>query len=245
MEARGQTGGGDQLGRRSRGGDPAAIEQHDAIREPLGLLHVVRAVEDGGARPRQRRDRREDALAGLGIDADGGLVEQEDARLVQDAAGEVEPPAHAAGERRDGLSEAPLEADDLERTTDRRCGGAAGEAVHAREEPQVLRGGQSRIHRGLLRDEAEHTARGAGLGRQRMAADRGRPGVGREHGREDRQHRRLAGAVRTEEPDDLARADRERDARERHPAAVALDDAVDRDGSVHGDSIDAERTARP
>ena len=88
-------------------------------------------------------------------------------------------------------------------------------------------------------------ARGAGLGRQRMAADRGRPGVGREHGREDRQHRRLAGAVRTEEPDDLARADRERDARERHPAAVALDDAVDRDGSVHGDSIDAERTARP
>ncbi len=56
-----------------------------------------------------------DALAALRIDADGGLVEQHERRLVQQAAGDVQPALHAAGESFRRLAGAVLEIGPLER----------------------------------------------------------------------------------------------------------------------------------
>ena len=69
--------------------------------------------------------------------------------------------------------------------------------------------------------------------REPVAGDGGRAGVGHEQRGEDRQERRLAGAVRPEKADDLARVDVERYAGQRDPRSVALGDALDRDLSLH------------
>jgi len=225
MEARVKNGRRQPLGPRSHGGDPAAIEQHDAIREPA-RSPGVRAVEDGGSRPPPRHDRRKMALAGLGRRR-VGLVEQEGARSWQMRQARLSPGA-CRGERRDS-SRAPLEADDLECTTDRHAPRRRPEAVLRAKNRRFLRERWRRIHR-VCSDEASARRAARGLGWQRMAADPvGRPASARARSRGSTASstcRRRS----DEEPDDLARVDRERDAPERHPAAVALDDAVDRDG---------------
>jgi len=60
-----------------------------------------------------------------------------------------------------------------------------------------------------------------------MARHRDPPRVEAQQRGEDAERRRLAGAVGTEEPDDLARGDLERDAAERELRAVTFPKAVD------------------
>ena len=74
-----------------------------------------------------------DALAALRIDADRRLVEQHDARPVEDAAGDVEAPLHAAGELLDRLAARSASAGALERPVDLRRSVRAGEPLQLAE----------------------------------------------------------------------------------------------------------------
>ena len=72
-----------------------------------------------------------------------------------------------------------------------------GNLLEAREQPEVLGHGEPPVQRGLLGDEADLPRRPGNL-----------PLVGAADAREDREQRRLAGAVRADHRQELARAPR-------------------------------------
>ena len=71
----------DELLRGAERDDAAVVDDRDAVAEPLRLFHVVRRVEERDAPALQLADHGVDPLAGLRIDAHGGLVQQEHARV--------------------------------------------------------------------------------------------------------------------------------------------------------------------
>ena len=121
---------GAQLVGRAGRRDAAAVEDRDAV-AALGFLGLVRGHDDAGpARRRQRRDLVPDPAQRLGIDAAPGLVEQQQRRLVQQHARDLDAAAHAArntstpARRRDRPApSAPAP---------RRCGGSRARAARRR-----------------------------------------------------------------------------------------------------------------
>jgi hypothetical protein len=68
------------------------VDDGDARGELVGLLEVLRGQQDGDAGLGQAADHAPDALAGIGIEAGGRLVEEQDARRDDQRGGDVEPP---------------------------------------------------------------------------------------------------------------------------------------------------------
>ena len=89
--------------KRPAGDDLALVHDRDAIAEVLGLLEIVRGVDDRGAARAQRPHGVEDVRARLRIDRDRGLVEEDQARAAHQGAPQVQPATHAAGVRRDAV----------------------------------------------------------------------------------------------------------------------------------------------
>ena len=80
----------DQPFRRVECDQLAAVDDANALAETLGFLHVVRSVEDAHAvLAVEPRHALEDVVAALRIDADGRLVEKEQARLIDQPGGQV------------------------------------------------------------------------------------------------------------------------------------------------------------
>jgi hypothetical protein len=175
----------------------------------------------------------EHPLARLRIDPRRRLVQQDDLRPVQDAGREAQPPAHADRELQDGLVGAVGEADQVQRVDDRRGRIPRRDALRAGEEVQVLGRRQGGIERHLLGYEPEHAAPGGRPGGQAVPSDRHGTLVEAEQGSEDAERGRLAGAVRAEKSDDLARCNGERELRESDPLAVALGEPFDRNRWRH------------
>ncbi len=73
------------------------VDDREAVAQGVGLVEVVGREEDGGAGRAQAPDLVPHAGAGLGVEAGGGLVEEQQARAVDHADGDVEAAAHAAG----------------------------------------------------------------------------------------------------------------------------------------------------
>ncbi len=115
--------------------------------------------------------RLQDRVAGLGIDADGGLVEDEQLRLVEQADGDVEPPLHAARVLVCPLVGAVGETHDLEHLI---CSGrhfCPRQAVERTEEPQVLATGEVGVDGEILRNQPDGTLRLAAPRRHRNPDD--------------------------------------------------------------------------
>ena len=86
------------------GHDPALIDDGDAV-AVLGLVHVVGREEDGDVLAGlELVDVVPDRRAGLGVESDGWLVEEEHAWRVQQPPGDLQPTLHAAGEGADQMS---------------------------------------------------------------------------------------------------------------------------------------------
>ena len=80
------------------------VHDGDAIAQLVGFVHIMSGQQDGQvALLFQFHEHFPDRNAGDGIEARRGLVEKEDLRLVDETAGDFEPPAHAAGEELHGL----------------------------------------------------------------------------------------------------------------------------------------------
>ena len=108
-----------QLLRRALGDDRALADDGDLVGEAVGLLQVLRGEEDGHAQlVVEAPDLLPDRRAARGVEAGGGLVQKEDARVVDERQCEVEPALHAAGVRAGPL----LRVDVVE--ADRRAAGA-------------------------------------------------------------------------------------------------------------------------
>ena len=148
-----------------------------------------------------------------GVDADRRLVEEDHRRVVQQAAGDVEPLAHAARVPLDPLLLAAREPDELEQLLDPRPLAAGLDAVELGEVAQVVERGEPLVEAAVaaedVADPLPHPARVL----DDVAPEHAR--LPRRRDEERDQHldrRRLAGAVRAEEAEELALLDREADA---------------------------------
>jgi len=108
--------------------------------------------------------------------------------------------------------------------------GPAGEGVTALEE---LRARELLVQRWVLRHVAEEGPHRQGVARDVAAVDERAPAVRAEEGHEDLHHRRLPGAVRAEEAEDLAGTDLEVHGVDGGHVPVALRELG---GAEHGDS---------
>ena len=110
----------------------------------------------------QPLDGQPELVAAAGVEAGGGLVEEQQLRGAHEAGAEVEPTAHAAGvgahQTVAGVGEAQL----LEHGVRGRAGRLAAVAEEAGHHHQVLPTGHGRLDRGVLTgqtDEAAHLGR--------------------------------------------------------------------------------------
>jgi len=76
------------------GDDAAVIDDGDPGAEALGFFHVVGGVEQGHTVGAESLDHFKNAVARLGIDADRGLVHEDEARPVNDSGSHIEPSLH-------------------------------------------------------------------------------------------------------------------------------------------------------
>ena len=202
----------DELAPGAFGDDPALVDDPDPVAEPLGLLHVVGRVEDPHPGLAELLDAREDRVPALRIDADGGLVEDQESWLVEQPDRDVEAALHAAGVVLGPLAGPVGEIDELQDRVDPLRQARAGEAVEATEEAEVLPSREVRVDRQVLRHVADRGLRLDGADVDRLAVDDDRARVAGEDAADHRDRRRLAGPVRAEEPVRLAPSDLERHA---------------------------------
>ena len=207
-----------QPARRVRGNHLAMVDDRDAVAEPVGLGHVVRRQQQRDAARDQGLHLVPQEQARLRVQAGRRLVEEQDARVVHQRAGDDQPLRHAAGVVVDAVVAAPLQPELREHLARAAVALAPPVAEVRGVEREVLQSAQRSIEVGALGHDRDPQ-----LGRDRVGDDvhavdhhapRRRPDARRQ--RPDR--RRLARAVGPEQPEDLALLDA-RTTRPRPPPA--------------------------
>ena len=115
----------------------AVVEDDDVVRDAHDHLHVVLHQQDGGAGGGDLGDQVVDLLGLDGVAAGGGLVEEEDAGLQRQRAGDLEPLQRAVGERARLLLGGVAEADAVEEGAGARLCGRGGAAAGRGEVEEV------------------------------------------------------------------------------------------------------------
>ena len=160
------------------------------------------------------------------VEAGGRLVEEQHRRLCDERGGEVEAAAHPA---RVGLGRSSAGVDEVEALEQLAAAGlgvpAAG-AVEPSDHRQVLEAGEVFVDRRVLAGEPDPLAQRGSVVAHVEAEHARAAGVGLQQRGEDAHERRLAGAVRAQQPHDLALPDGQVDAVERAHLAEALDEAA-------------------
>jgi hypothetical protein len=144
-----------QLRRRALGDDPAVVDDGDAV-AALRLVEVVGGQEERGRLPfADVIEVRPHLGACLRVQADGGFVQEQHARAVEQAAGDLQPSPHAAGEGAYERVAACRQADEIQHRVDPGGQRRAREGVQVGVEAEVLPGREVPVQRGLLEDETE------------------------------------------------------------------------------------------
>jgi hypothetical protein len=170
--------------------------------------------------------------ASLGIETRRRFVEEEDARPVDEPDRHVEASFHAAGVAPRRPVGGLLEPDEPEELGDPRTKGRAAHAVDPALQEEVLASRGLPVDAGVLGDVADRLADALRMGHDVLACDEGSPGIRTGQGREHANGCRLAGAVRSQEAEDLAFSDRERDAVQRLHSPISLAEPLG-DDRVH------------
>src|SRR6185437_103722 len=195
---------GDERRRRALGELAPSVDDLDAIAQALGFVHEVRREEDRLALAQQRAQLLPHEVARLRVEAGGGLVEEEQVRIVHERAREHQPALHAAGELFDAARFARLERGELEQRTNAPRRLAGGIAEVARVDGEVLAHREIRIEVVDLRHDAHPPARFARIARHLVPEQGDRSRVGRREAEEHAQRGGLPRAVRAEEPEAFA-----------------------------------------
>ena len=219
--------------------------------EPVGLLHVVRGEDDGDAAALQRGDGVPQHAAGLRVEAGGGLVEEQHARVVHERARDHRPLLHAAGQ---GQRLRPRLVGELHLRQQAVGAGfplRGGEAEVAAVVDEQLAHGEVAVEVAGLGDHGDQPLRVL-RARHHVDAVDGHPARGRPHeGGDAAEGRALAGAVGAEQAEGLPRLDGEGDAahglhRRRLPRrGVGLDQVLDDQDGRHQARPAARRRPRP
>src|SRR5262252_1987966 len=205
-----------ELAGRAAREDLPALDEGDLVAELVGLAHVVRRQHDGdpllapetgdvGAHP--RRDVR--------VEAERGLVEEEELGLVHERLGEGHPLLQAG--RKVAVLRATVRSElgELDERVDAGAERPAAQAVEPPVERNDLADAQAPEERRPAARHVEAAPQQARLAHDVVAQDRDGAAVRREQRREDRQERGLAGPVGAEHADDRTALDRERDTAQR------------------------------
>ena len=212
----------DEFGRCALGHDLALVDDHEPIAELLGLVHVVGRQQQRGALLLEAEQPVPEDVSRLGVEAGRRLVEQQHARVVDERPRDGEPPLHAARERVDLRLALVFELGEGEQFVGAFCDELARQTEVPPVHQQVLADPQLGVEVVGLRHDAELRpdlwAEPVGV----EPEDRQVSG-GARRDRADHAHgRRLARAVRAEQPERLARCDLERDAVDGGELAVSL-----------------------
>ena len=141
---------------------------------------------------------------------------------MHEADRDVEPPLHAARVAARDAVGGVAKPDELEQLVDPRAERRARHAVDAALQHEVLAPGRLPVDARVLRDVADRAADTVRMPHDVFARDERAARVGLRQRRKRANGRRLAGAVRPEQAENLALAHGERDAVERLHVLVAL-----------------------
>src|SRR5262249_9788137 len=167
-----------------------------------------------------------------GIDAGGGLVQEEDAGLVHDRRAERDALLPPAGQAARDLLASTLEARERQDPADLLLTLAVGDSVDAGEEPEILADRQVVLERELLRHVADPLAYLFGAEVATLASQLHLAAGGIEEPAQHLDGGCLAGAVRAEESVDLAVADLEAHIVHGHEGPELPGQAAGADGDV-------------
>ena len=211
----------------------AVVDDRDPVGELVGLVEVLRRQQDGAAARRRGsrivshiwpRVRGSRPVVGSSRKISGGRV----IRLAARSSRRRMPPENCEI----GLVGGLLEPELLEQPLRGRAGVRRAQALQAPEEPQVLGRREVLVDRRVLAGDADQLADAVRLAGHVDAEDLRVARVDRQQRREHPQHRRLAGAVRAEDAEDLALAHLEVDAVDGAQVAEGLHQAACLDGRL-------------
>jgi hypothetical protein len=201
------------------------VQHHQPRAQLLHEVQQVRREHHGGAGGGVRGDGGLHAAHAERVEPGERLVEEEDARVVEERAGDGQllphPARELAGEGAALLRELQL------REQRRDARGRVAHPVEAGHELQVLLDGQVVEEVRLVGDEGELALGRDGVGGEVHAGHAHAPRRGDEDAGAAAERGGLAGAVGPDQPDDLPRVDRERDAAHGEGAVVALAQRAD------------------
>ena len=218
-----------ELVRSALGDQLPVVEERDPVGELVRLVQVLRRQEDGDAAGREVADDLPHRAPAARVQAGGRLVEEDDARVADQAHREVEATAHTAGVGGGGLRRRIDQAESLEQIARAPPALEATEVVEVGHEDQVLLAGEQVVDRRELAGDADRGADDVGSSGRIVARDPNLAGVGADQGREDVDDGGLAGAVGAEQREDRSLGDVEVDAVEHEVLAVGLAQAGRRD----------------
>ena len=217
------------------------VDDRDAVAQFVRLGHVVSGQEDrpAGDCCLPGEDELADGAGRRHVQPKRRLVEEEDPRVVEEASREVHLLPLAGRQRADPLLLLNLEPHGVDELVDPAPAVLRRQAVELTEHPELFADGQDPVARLLAAGDHVHDP--ADLLRLVLdveAEDPGRSACRQEQRRQDLDERRLAGAVGTEQPEELAGLDRQIDALEgddrRRLDVVDATDSADVDGERLG-----------
>jgi hypothetical protein len=173
-----------------------------------------------------------------GIDAGGGLVEDEEARLLDEGLGEADALEHAFRVAAEAAVAGVLEADQVRGAPRRARGVSRREAADFSVEMERLLAGEEFVEVGVLREEADFLA---ALDLAAVAPeDAGAAGAGGDEAEDDLHGGALAGAVGAQEAVNLAGLDIEREIAHGGDALAPEGDGEDLGEVLDGDGEGSE-----
>lgn len=212
------------------GRDLPVVDDSNPVAGEVCLLDVVGGEEDGDPFAGELPDHPPDDEVGLDVEARGGLVHEEEPRVVDEPHREGEAPLHPLGE---AVGKVVLPRKEIEGLQELLCPLVPSCPLHMVElggEDEVLPGGQVIVHIGGLVDDPHVPPRLDGLPDDVVPEDPGGAACGERNSREDADGGGLAGAIRPQVPEGLPLGDREGDAVEGLDLAVPLREALHLDG---------------
>ena len=211
-----------ELGDGAHEHDVAVIEQRDAVADALDPLEQMRRQQDAHPAVLEIANDREQFDGRLRIETGGRLIEDRDLRLLHEDFGKCEPLPHAARECLHAVVGNVGKPDVSKRRGDLLLALLSFEPDQARDIAQVVGRGEIVVEADLIGHIADATFHDQRLTRRIVPEHDRLPirNVGQAEQHQD--GRRLAGAVRAEQSENLALRDGERDSVHHGDAVIAL-----------------------
>ena len=145
----------DEIARCALGRDTSAVHDHQPVAQLLGLVHVVGGQHQRDPVGLQPVKAVPEGVAGLGVEARGGLVEQQQLGLVDQGPGDRQAPLHPARQRIDPVIGPVRQLGELDEALDAGSKLAPGQVEVATVDVEVLPHRQLQVQVVLLGHDPE------------------------------------------------------------------------------------------